>query len=158
MLLSSPLWSYARYAILPITKTFPTFYPWRCLCRGLLLQIMYTLPFRLTLRQFRHIFFAADRTFIPLTWVVTVDEDGRRENNDEVGFIVWRGRKIGRGWRNGRIRAKNILVSVSLKQWATGIEWRMNTTKIDCRRDDEGAVDGGNLEGKFGDPRSIYAG
>jgi hypothetical protein len=51
-----------------------------------------------------------------------MDEDGRCKNNDEDGLIVWKGRKIGLDWRSGRIRAKNILASVSLKRLATGIE------------------------------------
>lgn len=77
-------------------------YPCRCLCRGFALHRIYTFPFRLTLRQCRHIFLTADRTFIPRNCCAIDTEDGETY---VAGMEEMRGR-YGIDWNSGRIRGK----------------------------------------------------
>src|SRR5271170_2159554 len=92
----------------PHTLDSVLLYPCRCLCRGLLLQMMYTLPFRLTLMQCIHIFLTADRTFMPRIWIPAMDVDRGRawDWEERIDGIGWR---MGRCWRIGRIRARNMI-------------------------------------------------
>jgi hypothetical protein len=73
--------------------------------------MMYTLPLRLTLLQFGHIFLTDDRTFMPrmCDGITDVEVVERMVGRSRVGCRTWRG-WIGRNRRNGRIREKNMIV------------------------------------------------
>ena len=75
---------------------------------------MYTLPFRLTLRQSGHRFLTAVRTCIKRIWEETFEVaacDGMIDGTGRTGGL----RKIGRGTIKGRNRAKSIVFLVSTR-------------------------------------------
>jgi len=91
-------------------------YPCRCLCRGLTLHRIYTLPFRFTLRQCKHIFRTAERTFIPRSCWARMDG----EDTGVVGTEDRRGRRRIESMK-GRSREKLNIVSRCLV-WKS-IDW-----------------------------------